>query len=318
MGARLAPLVHATCRHTGADGLGSEGMFERLVVAYDGSKPAGAAAELAFELARRRGARLTLAYVLELPGRYPELPKVATRIERAEEDWRRRLATLAAGAPDGASVETEVLVANKAGPALLELLRERHAEVLVGGTHGVGGFKRTLLGSVSQQLLEHAPCSVLLVRDRPRVDAPRTVVAGVDGSGATPAVLAMAGRAAAILSAQLVLAHAADELIPSFASTDQEHALRAWAREQGQRILDEARAGVAAPLEEVTEDLREGRATDELVALCNERRPVLVVVGNRGLHGFKGLLLGSTARHLVNHAPCPVLIVKTATNEEAR
>jgi nucleotide-binding universal stress UspA family protein len=127
----------------------------------------------------------------------------------------------------------------------------------------------------------------------------------------------MAGRAAAILSAQLVLAHAANELIPSFASTDQKHALHAWAREQGQRILDEARASVAAPLEAVTEELREGRAAHELVALCDECRPVLAVVGSRGLHGFKGLLLGSTARHLVNHAPCPVLIVRTATSEEA-
>jgi nucleotide-binding universal stress UspA family protein len=51
--------------------------------------------------------------------------------------------------------------------------------------------------------------------------------------------------------------------------------------------------------------------------VCHERRPVLAVVGNRGLHGFKGLLLGSTAMHLVNDAPCPVLIVKTATNGEA-
>jgi nucleotide-binding universal stress UspA family protein len=292
-------------------------MFERLVVAYDGSKPAGAAAELAFELSRRRGARLTLAYVLELPDPYPELPQLAPGIERAEEDWRRRLTALDAGAPDGASVDTEVLVANKAGPALLELLRERRAEVLVGGTHGVGGLKRTLLGSVSQQLLEHAPCSVLLVRDRPPLEGRRTVVAGLDGSGATPAVLAMAQRAAVILSAQLVLAHAVHELIPSFASTDEKHALRAWARDQGQRILDEARASVAAPLEEVVEELREGRATHELVALCEERRPVLAVAGSRGLHGFKGLLLGSTARHLVNHAPCPVLIVRTDPNEEA-
>jgi nucleotide-binding universal stress UspA family protein len=209
-----------------------------------------------------------------------------------------------------------VLVANKAGPALLELIRERRAEVLVGGTHGVGGLKRTLLGSVSQQLLEHAPCSVLLVRDRPRLDGPRTVVAGVDGSGATPAVAAMAGRAAVILSARLVLAYAANELIPSFASEDQEQALRAWARKEGRRVLDEARASLAAPLEEVTEELREGRAARELVALCEERRPLLAVVGNRGLHGFKGLLLGSTTRHLVNHAPCPVLVVRTATNEE--
>jgi nucleotide-binding universal stress UspA family protein len=214
-------------------------------------------------------------------------------------------------------VETEVLVAGKAGPALLELLRERRAEVLMGGTHGVGGLKRTLLGSVSQQLLEHAPCPVLLVRERPRLDGPRTVVAGVDGSGATPVVAAMAGRAAAILSAELVLAYAANELIPSFASDDQEQALRAWARKEGRRVIDEARASVAAPLEEVTEELREGRAARELVALCEERRPVLTVVGNRGLHGFKGLLLGSTARHLVNHAACPILIVKTETNEEA-
>jgi nucleotide-binding universal stress UspA family protein len=292
-------------------------MFERLVVAYDGSKPAGAAAELALELARRGGARLTLIYVLELPEPYPDLPQAASGIERAEEDWRRRLADLAAGAPDGASVDTEVLVADKAGPALLELLAERRAEVLVAGTHGVGGLKRTLLGSVSQQLLEHAPCSVLLVRDRPQLDGPRTVVAGVDGSAATPAVVAMAGRAAVTLSAQLVLAYAANELIPSFASTDQEQALRAWARKEGRRVLDGARASVAAPLEEVAEELREGRAARELVALCEERRPVLAVVGNRGLHGFKGLLLGSTARHLVNHAPCPVLIVKTAANEEA-
>jgi nucleotide-binding universal stress UspA family protein len=293
-------------------------MFERLVVAYDGSKPAAAAVELAFELVRRRGARLTLAYVLELPDPYREVPQVAPGIERAEEDWWRRLAALAAGAPDGGSVETEVLVANKAGPALLELLRERRAEVLVGGTDGVGGLKRTLLGSVSQQLLEHAPCSVLLVRDRPPLDGSRAVVAGLDGSGATPAVLAMTGRAAAALSAQLVLAHAADELIPSFASIDQRHALRSWAREQGQRILDEARASVAAQLEAVAVDLREGRATHELVALCDDRRPVLAVVGSRGLHGFKGLLLGSTARHLVNNAPCPVLIVRTAPNEDAR
>ena len=293
-------------------------MFERLVVAYDGSKPAAAAVELAFELARRRGARLTLAYVLELSDPYREVPQVAPGIERAEEDWRRQLAALVAGASDGASVETKVLVANKAAPALLELLRERRAEVLVGGTHGVGGLKRTLLGGVSQQLLEHARCSVLLVRERPPLEGPRTVVAGLDGSGATPAVVAMAGRAAVVLSAQLVLAHAADELIPSFASIDQKHALRAWAREQGQRILDEARASVAAPLEAVAEDLREGRAPHELVALCDERRPVLAVVGSRGLHGFKGLLLGSTARHLVNNAPSPVLIVRTAPNEEAR
>lgn len=49
-------------------------MFERFVVAYDGSEQASAAVDLAFELAGRRGAQLTLAHVLELPDPYPELP----------------------------------------------------------------------------------------------------------------------------------------------------------------------------------------------------------------------------------------------------
>lgn len=51
------------------------------------------------------------------------------------------------------------------GPAGRELLKaSAHARLLVVGTRGIGGFKGLLMGSVSNQVVEHAPCDVLVVR----------------------------------------------------------------------------------------------------------------------------------------------------------
>ena len=50
-----------------------------------------------------------------------------------------------------------------------------------------------------------------------------------------------------------------------------------------------------------------GSAADALLQAAREGD--LLVVGSRGLGGFKGLLLGSVSQQVVHHAPCPVVIV---------
>lgn len=56
--------------------------------------------------------------------------------------------------------------------------------------------------------------------------------------------------------------------------------------------------------------LRQGPPIDELLDLCDELEPVLVVVGSRGLGPIRRVLLGSVSEGLVHHARVPVLVVR--------
>jgi nucleotide-binding universal stress UspA family protein len=47
---------------------------------------------------------------------------------------------------------------------ILKVATRQRAHVIVMGSRGLAGVKRFLMGSVSQQVVRHAPCSVLLVR----------------------------------------------------------------------------------------------------------------------------------------------------------
>jgi len=283
-------------------------MFERVVAAYDGSEGSVAAARLAFALTSA-GGRVTLLHVLELPDPELELdPGIRRLVELAREDWAGRMAALAGDAPASLTVDGDVLVAGGVARTLLDVARDNDAQLVAAGTGAGGELRQALLGSVSEQLLEHAPCSVLLVGDEPMPTAP-VVVAALDGSPSTGAVLAAAERAAVALDARLVLAHVVEQRWP-LTLQELTDALSEPARERGRRVLAEARASVALPPERVEERLLEGRPRTELVALSAELRPALLVVASRGDRGFPGLLLGSTARHLAHTPGRPVLVVR--------
>ncbi|MEV6978962.1 universal stress protein [Kitasatospora sp. NPDC093806] len=76
------------------------------------------------------------------------------------------------------------------------------------------------------------------------------------------------------------------------------------------KTLSESVARVVGtePAVRITESVLPGNAAQALLEAA--AGAALLVVGSRGLGGFSGALLGSVSRHLTEHAPCPVVVVR--------
>jgi nucleotide-binding universal stress UspA family protein len=83
-------------------------------------------------------------------------------------------------------------------------------------------------------------------------------------------------------------------------------------KELYQKALDEAETHVkdTYPGLKLEKVLREGRPSALIVEEAEKKGADLIVMGNRGLGGISGWILGSTSRRVVDHCTKPVLVVK--------
>ncbi|GGS08713.1 hypothetical protein GCM10010169_61920 [Micromonospora fulviviridis] len=195
------------------------------------------------------------------------------------------------------------------GPGATLVEESRRAELVVVGSRGVGGFAGLLLGSVSNQVAQHAHCPVLVVRPAEQpIPVRGPVLVGVDGSESAGYAVRLAADEAVRRDADLVLVHVRP---PERGGAAPERAAEAEAA--GQAESAELLAGAAAriradhPVLNVVERPVPAASPEQaLVEASGEA--ALVVVGSRGRGGFAGLLLGSVSQALVQHAHCPVLV----------
>ncbi|MDX3098514.1 universal stress protein [Streptomyces sp. ME01-24h] len=137
------------------------------------------------------------------------------------------------------------------------------------------------------------------------------VVVGADGSASSLAAVATAAREAEWRGAGLRVVHAflwPALHVPLGPSELGPH--EGGLRNAAQRVVVEAveHARSTAPDVEVTHAVVTGEPLTVLEA--QSRAAELVVVGSRGMGGFVGLMLGSTAVHLAAHGQCPVMVVR--------
>jgi nucleotide-binding universal stress UspA family protein len=140
----------------------------------------------------------------------------------------------------------------------------------------------------------------------------RRVVVGVDGSRASRCALRRATDEAIAHGATLEIVMAWSLLAQHTGAPFDPHHGEVSARAELEQIVNEELGDERPPIVVRTENDLPARA---LLAAADGAW--MVVVGSRGLGGFKGLLLGSVSTQVVHHSPCPVLIVRGAGDAEA-
>jgi nucleotide-binding universal stress UspA family protein len=149
----------------------AEAGFRKILVAFDGSQDSVKATRLACSIASKYGSEIIVAHVYSFAvfaygGATPmPMPDVQPLEEAAKS---KGLAILNKGleiAREGcASAKGELIEAPSIVQAIVEYAEKEKVDLIVAGTRGMTGFKKLIMGSVSNGLAGHAECPVLVVR----------------------------------------------------------------------------------------------------------------------------------------------------------
>jgi nucleotide-binding universal stress UspA family protein len=139
-------------------------MFEKILVAVDGSMNSDRAVEAAAELARIHESSLSICHAFHIPEQYKT--DLADELEEALEGDAERILSHAASVAEGAGIEAATKLLKKGHPteAIVAHADELAADLIVVGVRGRTSDQKRAMGSVSASVSEQANCSVLLVR----------------------------------------------------------------------------------------------------------------------------------------------------------
>ena len=145
----------------------------KILLAIDGTKQSHSAVEMLRTLAIGAGDQVHVVNVIDLAvpsvidiyGGY--LPDTS-EIEKAARTNAGRILDETASAISGflqhdAAISTDVLFGSPES-RIVETAESMRADLIIVGSHGYSRWERLLLGSVSSSVVQHAPCSVLVVR----------------------------------------------------------------------------------------------------------------------------------------------------------
>lgn len=263
-----------------------------LVAGVDGSESSMQAALWAAGEAQLLSAPLILVLVNNDPTRKPYAEEVVHDIRNRCQESVSEL-----------EISEEVTYGH---PAEELVHRSASAQLVVVGSRGQGAFRDALLGSTSAAVATHASSPVVVVPGG-GADLPGPVVAGVDDSPGCQPALRFAFDAANRRRSELVALQALPNayFIPGpYDHPDRDELLAHAKKRLAEQLSTLAGSFPDVVVRQVVSNIPPVQALHEAAEHAQ-----LLVLGHRGGGGFTGLLVGSVARGVLHHAPCPVAVV---------
>ena len=292
-------------------------MPEKVLLATDGSKDATLAALAAVDVCEGTGAELHVVHAWFAVPTARLQPFMRGELKRLGNEL---LEEGVKGVKDSGGLVAEAhLVEGRAADEILDLAERIGVGLVVIGSRGLGPVGRIALGSVSEAVINHSRCPVLVLRGGEDAWPPERVIVADDGSDAA--------RAAGDLGASLCGRHGARALVlrayPQLPEVDSE------GRESNPRIVDDELRRAGKVLLERSRELESrlgsrpktrlvvGEAASCLLEAAEEDAPerTLLAVGSRGLGAIGRMRLGSVSTKVVRAAEGPVLIHPPLHNE---
>jgi nucleotide-binding universal stress UspA family protein len=295
-----------------------------IVLATDGSDGASLAARAAADLSRKTGAQLHVAHAWRHHLQNLGYPTVAwTDYSYVDEREARRVILAQVDALEAAGdLFTEPhLLQGTPVDAILDLCEELRPGLLVMGSRGLGPVERLMVGSVSEGVVHHARCPVLVIRGGDEAWPPKRVVVGDDGSEGAGCAAGLAAGVAGLFGAELVLVRA---------HRTPPEPIGGWSA-QDRRRFDEARSkelealnGQAETIEGAVGRRPIARVVDADATLAllqatelGDEDSTLIALGSRGLGTLGRVRLGSVSTNVLRAARGPVLIHAFPNGEAA-
>lgn len=291
----------------------------RVLLATDGSKEAERAAETAVRLVQQTGSELHVVHILALPidTQDPSSfePEVRRQLEkRASTRLEELVGRIEAS---GGAVQGSHLGVGRPDAEIIAQAEEMGAGLIVMGSRGFGRVRRALTGSVSDSVVRHAHCPVMVVRGEPAV-FPTRILLATDGSEEANLAASTAADLSRGTGSELHVVYVEPaSYVFEMADWEASRADLPGELERASEELAESRLeGQVQKMGEAGAQItgthpRVGFPDAEIAGLAGKLGAGLIVMGSRGRGPLKRALMGSISDSVVRHASCPVLVVRT-------